>query len=141
VSANRKVRLDEIYELFPVLYERRSNTGTSLSGGEQQMLAIGRALMSKPKLVIFDEISLGLAPVAIDRLYETLHGRSRRSLRIDVNQSWVIGRVVMASRCDRWPKKPDRDLPRAPYVHILSGPPSIDLRPRPAQNRADSMRI
>jgi branched-chain amino acid transport system ATP-binding protein len=72
VLADRKARLDEIYELFPVLYERRSNSGTSLSGGEQQMLAIGRALMSKPKLVIFDEISLGLAPVAIDRLYETL---------------------------------------------------------------------
>jgi branched-chain amino acid transport system ATP-binding protein len=72
VPADRKPRLDEIYELFPALYERRSNSGTSLSGGEQQMLAIGRALMSKPKLVIFDEISLGLAPVVIDRLYETL---------------------------------------------------------------------
>jgi len=71
-QADRKARLDEIYALFPALYERRGNAGTSLSGGEQQMLAISRALMSRPKLVIFDEISLGLAPVVIDRLYEAL---------------------------------------------------------------------
>ena len=71
-QADRKARLDEIYALFPALHERRGNAGTSLSGGEQQMLAISRALMSRPKLVIFDEISLGLAPVVIDRLYEAL---------------------------------------------------------------------
>ena len=71
-KADRKARLDEIYALFPALHQRRGNAGTSLSGGEQQMLAISRALMSRPKLVIFDEISLGLAPVVIDRLYEAL---------------------------------------------------------------------
>ena len=71
-QADRKARLDEIYALFPALHQRRGNAGTSLSGGEQQMLAISRALMSRPKLVIFDEISLGLAPVVIDRLYEAL---------------------------------------------------------------------
>jgi ABC-type branched-subunit amino acid transport system ATPase component len=71
-QADRKARLDEIYGLFPALQHRRANAGTSLSGGEQQMLAISRALMSRPKLVIFDEISLGLAPVVIDRLYEAL---------------------------------------------------------------------
>jgi branched-chain amino acid transport system ATP-binding protein len=71
-QADRKARLGEIYGLFPALPNRRDNAGTSLSGGEQQMLAISRALMSRPRLVIFDEISLGLAPVVIDRLYEAL---------------------------------------------------------------------
>ncbi|HEY9095099.1 MAG TPA: ATP-binding cassette domain-containing protein, partial [Hydrogenophaga sp.] len=50
----------------------RSNGGTSMSGGQQQMLAIGRALMSRPRMVLFDEISLGLAPIMMDRLYEAL---------------------------------------------------------------------
>jgi len=71
-QADRKARLGEIYGLFPALHNRRDNAGTSLSGGEQQMLAISRALMSRPRLVILDEISLGLAPVVIDRLYEAL---------------------------------------------------------------------
>ncbi|MGO9047412.1 MAG: ATP-binding cassette domain-containing protein [Xanthobacteraceae bacterium] len=75
---DRKSRLEEIYALFPALHLRRCNAGTSLSGGEQQMLAIGRSLMSRPRLVIFDEISLGLAPIAMDRLYDTL-----RQLRRD----------------------------------------------------------
>ena len=71
-AAERKRRLDEVFALFPVLAERRNVSGTSISGGQQQMLAIGRALMAKPRLIIFDEISLGLAPVIIDRMYEAL---------------------------------------------------------------------
>ena len=70
--ADSRRRLAEAYELFPILAERRKLSGTSTSGGQQQMLAIGRALMAKPRLIIFDEISLGLAPIAIDRIYETL---------------------------------------------------------------------
>ena len=61
-----------IYELFPVLKERAAQLGGTLSGGEQQMLAIGRALMALPDLVVFDEISLGLAPRIIDTIYETI---------------------------------------------------------------------
>ena len=61
-----------IYELFPVLKERASQLGGTLSGGEQQMLAIGRALMALPELIVFDEISLGLAPRIIDTIYETI---------------------------------------------------------------------
>ena len=61
-----------MFGLLPVLAERRSDPGTAMSGGQQQMLAIGRALMARPRLVVFDEISLGLAPTVVDRLYETL---------------------------------------------------------------------
>ena len=72
--AEKRRRLELVYGLFPLLHERRAISGTLMSGGEQQMLAIGRALMSKPRAIVFDEISLGLAPVMIDRLYEALVG-------------------------------------------------------------------
>lgn len=64
--------LQRVYELFPILEERCNQASTSLSGGQQQMVAIGRALMANPELILFDEISLGLAPVIIRSIYEAL---------------------------------------------------------------------
>lgn len=68
----RKQSIERVYELFPVLKERRRVLAGSLSGGEQQMLVIGRGLMARPKLMMFDEPSLGLAPKLLSEVYRTL---------------------------------------------------------------------
>lgn len=87
--------LDTVYDLFPILAERRHHGGTDLSGGQQQMVAIGRALMSNPRLLLCDEISLGLAPIVIKGIYEAVpkikaHGATMIVVEQDVNQAMAV---------------------------------------------------
>ena len=79
---NREQSLENIYELFPRLQERRNQMANTLSGGEQQMLAIGRALMSEPQMLLCDEISLGLAPIVIKGIYQKIHQINESGLTI-----------------------------------------------------------
>ena len=70
LEKKKSVRFEEVYSIFPRLKEREKQMGGTLSGGEQQMLAVGRAMMARPKLMMLDEPSLGLAPIVIDEMFE-----------------------------------------------------------------------
>ena len=74
--------LDRVYDLFPRLKEREKQKAGTMSGGEQQMLAIGRALMSNPRLLLLDEPAMGLAPVLVERIYETIAEINRQGTTI-----------------------------------------------------------
>ena len=118
-ATERERRLGAVYELFDALAEARSNSGAALSGGQQQMLAIGRALMADPRLVIFDEISLGLAPITVDRLYETLTEINGRGVAMIVIEQNV-----------------ERGLALADHVAVLEKG-RVALAGEPSQMRAD----
>jgi branched-chain amino acid transport system ATP-binding protein len=91
-------RLGEVYELFEVLKEKRSQPGSELSGGQQQMLAVGRGLMAAPRLMLLDEISLGLAPVVVDRVYEALEEINRRGVAMLIVEQNVERGLALADR-------------------------------------------
>jgi branched-chain amino acid transport system ATP-binding protein len=120
-SGDFSADLAEVYELFPRLAERRTQMGGTMSGGEQQMLAIGRALMAKPKVLLLDEPSMGISPVLTERIYETIATINQEGMTIllveqnanfalDVSKrAYVLetGKVVMTDNSDTLRTNPD----------------------------------
>ncbi|WP_404862675.1 ABC transporter ATP-binding protein [Georhizobium sp. MAB10] len=120
--------LERIYALFPILAERRRNPGTALSGGQQQMVAIGRALMANPDVLLCDEISLGLAPVVIKDIYKAVPliretGASMIVVEQDIGQALKVadrvycmmeGRVTLSGR----PEELTREAIHAAYFGV-----------------------
>jgi branched-chain amino acid transport system ATP-binding protein len=98
MRAKKDETLTKIYELFPILEERRRQMANTLSGGEQQMLAIGRAMMSEPQLILCDEISLGLAPVVIKDIYKRLGQINQEGITIVLVEQDIKRSLKVANR-------------------------------------------
>jgi branched-chain amino acid transport system ATP-binding protein len=121
--------LGQVYALFPVLAERQKQRAGSLSGGEQQMLAVGRALMSRPRLILLDEPSMGLAPVMVLRLFDLIRRVREEGYTILVVEQNVrqvlklvdraylleVGRIKMEGRAD---ELSEQDFVRKAYVGL-----------------------
>jgi branched-chain amino acid transport system ATP-binding protein len=93
-----KQRLDEVFALFPRLAERREQLAGTMSGGEQQMLAIGRCLMGAPELIMFDEPSLGLSPLVVQEVLHTIHLLNRRGMTIVLVEQNVAVSLKISQR-------------------------------------------
>ena len=131
---NIKKDLDYIFDLFPILAQRRAQTGGTLSGGEQQMLAISRAIMARPTLLLLDEPSLGLAPIIIQQIFSIIEKinadgttvflveqNANQALRI-ANRAYVMenGRIVMEDSADKLLTDPEHCYAKA-YDCVLNG--------------------
>lgn len=97
-KAHRKETLEEVFRLFPILKERQNQLAGTLSGGQQQMLAIGRALMLHPKILILDEPSLGLAPIVVESVFKIITDISKRGVSILVIEQNLIEALGVSSR-------------------------------------------
>jgi branched-chain amino acid transport system ATP-binding protein len=97
-SADIEYRFDRIYELFPILKGRRRQLAGNLSGGEQQMCAMGRALLAAPRLLVVDEMSLGLAPVIVDQLLDVLAEVRKQGLTVLLVEQDVFAAFSVADR-------------------------------------------
>lgn len=101
VARARKVKeesLSRVYDIFPRLEERRNQFAGTLSGGERQMLAIGRALMSQPKFLMLDEPSFGLAPILVEHIFETIHKINQQGLTVLLVEQNVQASLELAHR-------------------------------------------
>ncbi|MDT3390206.1 MAG: ABC transporter ATP-binding protein [bacterium] len=97
-KAELKASMEEVYDLFPRLRERRNQIGGTLSGGEQQMLAMGRALMAKPKLIMLDEPSMGLAPLLVDLIFDLITDLNKRGSTILLVEQNAQAALSLADR-------------------------------------------